>query len=204
MSFWDLSDGEQVDATSTEFEAQSGGAFDQFPNNTDLMAIIDEIKWVDNKEEYGGGRYINYRIQVVKPEAYKNRKSYFKLWVNGDNPNKDDDGKKKQGDKDKRLLGAMAVNAGGGLMKVVGTPTDEDLTRELTQKMMIFKVGAYEMERDGQEPLKGNYVMAVSPKSKGVDDNVQAQSPKPQSHGGGGYGAGGVAMDDEIPFAPSV
>lgn len=192
MSFWNLSDGEQVDATTTEYEAPSGG-FEPFPNNTDLMAIIDEIKWVDNKEEYGGGRYINYRIQVVKPEGYKNRKSYFKLWVNGDNPNKQGDAANKQGDKDKRLLGAMAANAGGGLMNVVGAPTDEDLARELTQKLMVFKVGAYEMERDGQEPLKGNYVMAVSPKSKGVDE-VAAPKPVQQQQ------QQRQDLDDDIPF----
>jgi hypothetical protein len=194
MSFWNLSDGETVDNTTTEYEAP-GGSFELFPNNTDVMAIIDEIKWVDNKEEYGGGRYINYRIQVVKPEAYKNRKSYFKLWVNGDNPNKKDaDAKKKQGDKDKRLLGAMAVNAGGGLMNVSGTPTDEDLTRELTQKMMVFKLGAYEMTGDDGQPRSGNYVMAVSPKTKGVDEAVKPQVSKPST------GGSSRDLDDDIPF----
>lgn len=194
MSFWDLTGGETVDATSTEYEAPSG-AFEPFPHNTDVMALVDEIKWVDNKLEYGGGRYINYRIQVVKPEAYKNRKSYFKLWVNGDNPNKEGDKKKQQGDKDKRMLGAMAANAGGGLMNVQGTPTDEDLTRELTQKLMIFKLGAYEMPDDQGGVRKGNYVMAVSPKTKGVDETP---APKPQTQQSGG--GGGYDVDDSIPF----
>lgn len=192
MSFWDLTSGETVAPTTTEYEAP-GGAFDPFPNNTDVMALIDEIKWVDNKEEYGGGRYINYRIQVVQPEVYKNRKSYFKLWVNGDNPNKQGDKKKQQGDKDKRMLGAIAVNAGGGLMSVAGVPTDEDLTRELTQKLMVFKLGAYEMD-DGQGGVrKGNYMMAISPKSKGVD--AVAVPPKPQDTGGSRQD-----LDDSIPF----
>lgn len=199
MSFWDLSDGEKVDNTSAEYEA-AGGSFEPFPNNTDLMAFIDEIKWVDNKEEYGGGRYINYRIQVVKPEAYKNRKSYFKLWVDPSRPNpskKDPVAQKKQCDKDKRMLGAIAVNAGGGLMNVQGVPTDEDLARELTQKMMVFKLGYYEFQRDDGQMQSGNYVMAVSPKSKGVDETVKP-SPKPvqQSQTSGGYSVD----DDEIPF----
>lgn len=193
MGFWDLTSGEKVEATTAEYEAPSGGDFEPFPHNTDLMALIDEIKWVDNKPEYGGGRYINYRIQVVKPEAYKNRKSYFKLWVNGDNPNKQGDKRKQQGDKDKRMLGAMAVNAGGGLMSVVGMPTDEDLARELTQKLMVFKVGAYEMPDDAGGVRKGNYMLAVSPKTRCVDEAVKP-APKPSVATNGAYD------DDEIPF----
>lgn len=201
MSFWDTTDGEGV-KPEAEYEAP-GGSFEAFPDKTDLLAYIDEIKWQENKAEYGGGRYINYRICVTAPECYKGRKSYFKLWVNGDNPNKDADKAAKQGDKDKRMLGAMAVNAGGGLMAIQGEPTDEDLARELTQKMMIFKLGHWSMKRDDGSMGEGNYVMAISPASKGVSETPPKASAKPIAPMSQGSPMGSVppSLDgDEIPF----
>lgn len=194
MSFWQTTEGEEISATG-EYEAPSG-AFDPFPDKSDLMAYVDEIKWQEGKPEYGGGRYINYRICVTAPEVFKNRKAYFKLWVDSENPNpnKQGDKIKQQIDKDKRLLGAMAVNAGGGLLAVDGEPTDDDLSRELTQKPMVFKVGKWEMQRDDGTTGSGNYVMAVSPAAKGVEE-VSAPKPSTPSTSGGGSVGG-----DEIPF----
>lgn len=199
MSFWTTSEGDSVEATG-EYEAPSG-SFEAFPDKTDVMAYIDEIKWQEGKPEYGGGRYVNYRITVNAPECYKGRKSYFKLWVDSANPNPqkpDNDKAQKQVDKDKRLLAAMATNAGGGLMRVQGEPTDEDLARELTQKMMVFKLGKWEMESDDGQMREGNYVMAISPASKGVSEPT---TPPVQNSGGGAQTGGRSTMDDdEIPF----
>lgn len=189
MSFWNTSEGEAIGQTE-EYEAP-GGSFETFPDNTDVMAYIDEIKWQENKPEYGGGRYINYRICVTQPETYKNRKSYFKLWVNGDNPKHKDP--KKQGDTHKRLLGAMATNAGGGLFSVDGEPTDEQLAQHLSNKLMVFKLGAYELDGEDGKKVTGNYVKAVSPKTKTVED------VKPQSDNGGTRPAS-RDLDDSIPF----
>lgn len=196
MSFWTTTEGEGIQATG-EYEAPSG-SFDVFPDKTDLMAYIDEIKWQEGKPEYGGGRYINYRICVTAPEVYKNRKSYFKLWVDAANPNPNKQGDKaqKQVDKDKRLLAAMAVNAGGGLLTLSHEPTDDDLARELTQKPMIFKMGMWEMEGDNGEMRSGNYVMAVSPASKGVSE-TPPPSVKPKQ---AAQVSGGGFDSEEIPF----
>lgn len=197
MSFWTTTEGEGIQATG-EYEAPSG-SFDVFPDKTDLMAYLDEIKWAEGKPEYGGGRYINYRICVTAPECYKNRKAYFKLWVDAENPNPNKDGDKaqKQVDKDKRMLAAMAVNAGGGLLSINGEPTDDDLAMELTQRPMVFKLGMWEMDGDNGEMRSGNYVMAVSPATKGVSETPPPAAPKskPAQQAGGG-----AAMDDEIPF----
>lgn len=195
MSFWETSEGEEIAATG-EYEAPSG-SFEPFPDKTDLMAYIDEVQWQEGKPEYGGGRYINYRICVTAPEAFKNRKAYFKLWVDPlqPNPNKEGDKAKKQVDKDKRLLGAMAVNAGGGLLAINGEPTDDDLARELSQKPMVFKVGKWEMEGDTGEMRSGNYVMAVSPAAKGV---AEVSAPAPSTPSAAPSSA--PPMDDEIPF----
>lgn len=195
MSFWTTTEGEGIQATG-EYEAPSG-SFDVFPDKTDLMFYLDEAKWAEGKPEYGGGRYINYRICVTAPECYKNRKAYFKLWVdaNKPNPNKDADKAQKQVDKDKRMLAAMAVNAGGGLLALDREPTDEDLARELTQKLMVGKFGKWEMEGDNGEKREGNYLMALSPSSKGVSESVaQSVTPKTQQ------ATAAQDLGEDIPF----
>lgn len=48
MSFWDLSDGEQVKA-DTEYEAPSGG--EPIPDNTDVMGYIDQIAWASDRPD---------------------------------------------------------------------------------------------------------------------------------------------------------
>jgi hypothetical protein len=127
MGFWDTSDGETVKA-STEYEAPSGG--EPIPDNTDVLAYIDETKW-DDKD---GEKYISNRWRVAKPEAYKNRVVFQKLWVLGNNPNqKDPDKRKKQGDNAKRMLAAIDANAGGELMAIEGAPTDEQLQSALDE-----------------------------------------------------------------------
>lgn len=168
MSFWNLSDGETVKA-NTEYEAPSGG--EPIPDNTDVMAYIDEIKW-DNKD---GAEYINARWRVAKPEAYKNRVVFQKLWALGNNPQqKDPDKRKKQGDNAKRMLGAIDANSGGGLMTIEGRPSDEDLQRELMNKMMVIKLKVWEMDGNQGDKMSGNWICAV--KSKGVSSAPQAQA----------------------------
>lgn len=195
MSFWDLSDGETVNA-STEYEAPQGGDLSPIPDNTDVLAYIDEAKW----DEKDGAKYISLRWRVAKPEAYKNRVVFQKLWVMGNNPNQKDAAKaKKQGDNAKRMLGAIDANCGGELMAVAGIPTDEDLQRCLMQKMMVIKLKVWEMESstDGSK-MSGNWICAVAGKDKEISN-----APAPQTGGGGGANPnGGRDLDDEIPFAP--
>lgn len=188
MSFWELSDNTTVSA-STEYEAPSGG--EPIPDNTDVMAYPDEAKW-DDKD---GAEYISIRWRVAKPDAYKNRVVFQKMWVLGNNPQqKDPEKRKKQGDNAKRMLAAIDANAGGELMQVQGRPSDEDLQRCLMNKMMVVKLKLWEMEGSNGEKMSGNWVCAVSPKSKGVSEGpVQTQS-------GGGNPNAVRDLDDSIPF----
>ena len=128
---------------------------------------------------------------MTKPESYKNRKLFFKLWPLGDNPNKQGDKLKKDMDKSKRFLAAIDTNAGGELMASNSMPTNEDLQRCLMQKLMIWKVGKYEMEGDDGQKREGNYLKAVSSKENGVSDSKPVESAtKPAAQD----------LGDEIPF----
>ena len=69
-----------------------------------------------------------------------------------------------------RFLAAIDANSGGELLQINGVPSDEDLQSNLMQKMMVWKVGKYEMEGDDGQKREGNYLMAVSGKDKGVSE----------------------------------
>ena len=185
MSFWNTSTGESVTAEK-EYEAPSGGG-EPLPDKTDVMGYIDQIGWATGRQD--SAKPIEYRICVAKPEAYKNRKLFFKLWPLGDNPNKEGDKAQKEADKSKRFLAAFDANAGGELLTINGVPSDEDLQRCLMNKMMVFKIGKYEMPGDDGQTRSGNYLMAVSGKDKAVNEPVKA-APSSQS----------TSDIDEIPF----
>jgi len=182
--FWGLSDGDSVKAT-TSFELE-GGSIEPIPDGTQVLASIDEARW-DDKE---GAEFISLRWTVLKPETYKNRKVFQKLWVMGNNPNQNDPTKAKaQGDKAKRMLGAIDGNCGGKLMAGGGKPSDTDLQVSLIAKPMIVKLAVWEMTGAMGDKMSGNWVQAVSPKENGVAEAPKPQAPKPDS-----------AASDEIPF----
>ena len=190
MSFWNLSSGEAVNATG-EYEAPSGGL--PIPDNTDVMEYIDEVKW----DEKNGARYISARWRVAKPEGFKNRVVFQKLWVLGNNPNKTGDKLKQDGDKAKRMLAAIDANAGGELMAVNGIPSDEDLQRCLMNKMMVIKVKTYDLKGDDGSAVTGNWIAAISPASKGVSDTpAPAQARREPDRAANGT----ARYDDDIPF----
>lgn len=187
MSFWNLSTGETA-KSETEYEAPQGGDLSPIPDGTDVMAFVDEAKW----DEKDGVEYISLRWRVAKPESFKNRVIFQKLWVMGNNPNaKDAEKAKKQGDNAKRMLAAIDANAGGELFAIEGKPSSEDIQRCLMNKMMVIKLKVWEMETNTGEKMSGNWICAVSPKSKGVSD---APAPAPQAP------PASTDMDDEIPF----
>ena len=101
--------------------------------------------------------------RVTKPEVYKNRVIFQKLDVFGKDARAKDP--KKKSDNAKRMLAAIDANAGGQLATVEGVPTSEDLTRCLSNKFMTIKVMKWEMKNDAGEPMSGNWIAAVSPKS---------------------------------------
>jgi hypothetical protein len=196
MSFWDLSDGGTAADTGTDFEIPSGN-LDPIPDGSSVLAMIDEAKW----DERDGAEYISLRWTVLAPDEYKNRKIFQKLWVTDDDPSANDSDKAaKKRDKARRMLAAIDANAGGKLTRKPGKPSDDDLTSCLTNKPMIVKAMVWEMpdrERMG-EFIRGNWISAVAPKSKGIDVKEAKAAPKPAR---GGAPAGGI-LDDDVPFAP--
>jgi hypothetical protein len=201
MSFWNVSDGEDVKSSSNgEFEA--GGRIELIPDGTSVLAAIDEAKW-DRTQD--GDRYISLRWTVLAPEELKNRKIFQKLWVLGNDPGAKDPVKK--GDKAKRMLGAIDTNAGGKLLSRNEEPTNESLTSCLTMKQMVVRVMVWEMEdRATGKTASGNWIGAVSPKSSPVSsgEEVSAKAAASASNntgsGRGGRGSSRNDMDDEIPF----
>jgi uncharacterized protein YdaU (DUF1376 family) len=196
MSFWNLEDGTSAADTGTEYEIPGGGNLEPIPSDSNVLAIIDEAKW----DEKNDAKFISLRWTVLAPDEYKNRKIFHKLWVLDDDPNaKDKEAAKKKRDKAKRMLGAIDANAGGNLAKAAQMPSDSALQQHLMNKPMIIKCMIYEMpdrENPG-EKIKGNWIAAVAPASKGVD--VKAAPPaKPKA--AAQAAAGSFDMDDEIPF----
>lgn len=200
MSFWDLTDGGSATDTGTDFEIPSGN-LEPIPDGSSVLAMIDEAKWDETRDR--DAQFISLRWTVLSPDEYKNRKIFQKLWVTDDDPNAKDAGKAaKKRDKARRMLAAIDANAGGKLTRKPGTPTDDDLTSCLTNKPMIVKAMEWSMpdrERHG-EFIRGNWISAVAPKSKGIDVK-EAKSAPTKDAARGGAPAGGV-MDDDIPFAP--
>jgi hypothetical protein len=198
MSFWDLSDGGNAKDTGKDYEIPSGN-LKPIPDESDVLAAIDEAKW-DSKD---GNEYISLRWSVLAPEEYKNRKVFQKLWVTDDDPQaKDADKATKKRDKARRMLAAIDANAGGKLSRQSSQPSSDDLAQHLCDKPMIIKCMIWEIpDRNGGDPITGNWVAAVSPKDKGVNVKPPTES-KSKSGGSTGGGVGRRELDDEIPFAP--
>mgnify|MGYP005988194959 CR=1 FL=1 len=181
MSFWNTSEGESVADTGTEFDA-GGGNMEPIPNNTDVMAAIDEAKW-DNKD---GNEYISLRWSVLKPEAYINRKVFQKLWVKDLDPSaaERDHGKAvKKTDKAKRMLSAIDANAGGKLVASGQMPDNDALQMHLMNKPMVIKCMVWEMTGSDGQAASGNWIAAVSPKGgKEIKEVAATPKPKPQQN----------------------
>lgn len=196
MSFWDLSDGGTAAETGTEYEQPSGN-LDPIPDGSSVLAMIDEAKW-DEKDD---ADFISLRWSVLSPDEYKNRKVFQKLWVTDDDPNaKDASAASKKRDKARRMLAAIDANAGGKLTRKEGIPTDDTLTSCLTNKPMVIKCMEWSMpdrEKHG-EFIRGNWIAAVAPKSKGIDVK-EAKAPSVQRPSAAGNVD--ISLDgDEIPF----
>lgn len=201
MSFWNI-EGEDLAKSNGQYE-QEGGAMVPIPDDTQVLALIDEAKW-DTAFE-GDDQYISLRWTVMAPAEFKNRKVFQKLWVMGNNPNqKDAEKAKAQGVKAKKMLAAIDHNAGGKLLASGEAPTDDSMARTITNKPMVLKLKVWEMTGNDGKEMSGNWIAAVSPR------NTQAGSQKPkaetkpkveeapakQEPAAQGYDD----FDDEIPF----
>ncbi len=188
MSFWQKQDGSQIESTTT-FEA-GGGDIQPIPNNTALIAAIEEAKWA----EYEGERYINLKWRVMRPADYANRVIFQKLKVFSE----------KQGDKAKQMLRAIDANSGGKLSRLNDAPEDMDLMTALVGKPMAVKVQIWDI--NGKT---GNWISAVSPaKQQAPQAQTQAptrHTPPQNTHNqqkSNGYQPQNNVIDDEddIPF----
>lgn len=180
-NFWQLSDGKVAEQTD-KFDAGGG---DVLPDNTDVLALIDEAGWKAGYE--GAHDVIQLRWTVHKPDQFKGRKIFQKLKVN--------DPESKTSDKAKRMLMAIDTNAGGKLAQHPGEPNDSELMSALMNKPMVLKIKVWEINEK-----KGNWVAAVSPYKRTAAQAAPAPvEPAPQV---APAPTGGTSFDDDIPFAP--
>ena len=148
MSFWSLNDTSETIDTSGSYESQT--QLEPIPAKTQVKAACDEAKW----DEYQGDEYISLRWNILAPAEYKGRKIFQKVRVQEPDP--------KKADKHKKMLGAIAANAGGGLLKLKTQPSDQDLQKHLLNKPMALLLAVWKID-----DKSGNWVSAVSPlKSK--------------------------------------
>ena len=151
MSFWNINTTEDAGSFET-----GGGTIEPIPANTDVLAICDEAKW--DQSPYDDRSYISLRWSVMKPEDFRNRKVFQKLRVDHQDP--------KKSEKAKRMLAAIDYNAGGKLQASGEDPTDESMTKHLTNKPMVLRLQVWEIETEQGEKKSGNWVSAVSPAKK--------------------------------------
>jgi len=186
MGFWDLSDGESANTGEKEYEQETGN-LSPIPDGSSVLALIYEAKWNETRDEQA--EHISLRWSVIEPAEFANRKVSQKLWVTDDDPNVKDAAKmEKKRDKAKRMLAAIDANAGGKLSKVPRRPSDDDLALALTNRPMIIKCMVWEMGDNS-----GNWIAAVSPKSKGVSMAETKAPAKKAAHVSD-------VDDDDIPF----
>lgn len=180
MSFWATSDGSSAQKTEGKFE-MGGGDLAPIPDGTSVLAIAEEAK----NDEYQDNQYIKVKWRISKPAEYANRVIYQKVQVY-----EKDAGK---ADKAKRMLAAIASNAGGGLFTSMEQrnetmPSDMSLA-QLCNRPMVLKMGVWELD---DKSKSGNWVQAVAPAKAGAAAPVAAPAPPAPP-------ASSINLDD-IPF----
>src|SRR6478752_5395999 len=173
MSFWNTSTGESAVTNSTSFEIEGGGDLSPIPAGTKVLAIVEmaskrTVK--DSVEEYA-----EIKWAVLKPEIYKNRKIFQKVWCYDLDPSAKDP-TKSQAKKDKalRMLATIDSNAGGRLAAAGVEPTSDALALALNNKTMVIGLNVWEMG-----DAKGNWVYSVAPKGTEITSEEEAAKNKP-------------------------
>ena len=180
MSFWSTSDGQSAQQTEGKFEI-GGGDLAPIPDGTSVLAIAEEAK----NDEYQGNAFIKVKWRISKPAEYANRVIFQKVQVFDKDPGK--------ADKAKRMLAAIASNAGGGLFSAMQqrgeeSPSDMSLA-QLCNRPMVLKMGVWELD---DKSKSGNWVQAVSPAKASAAAPAPAPAPKPAP--------AAAVLDDDIPF----
>ena len=169
-----------IDTTSSSFEL-GGGDLAPIPENTKVLAIAEEAK----NDEYQGTRSIKVKWRISQPAEYANRVIFQKLQVYTAD----------KADKHKRMLAAIATNAGGQLFQAMQQtgetePSDMSLST-ITNRPMVLQLGIWEIE---DKSKSGNWVKAVSARKSpsGAPAPVPVAPPPPP--------VATVVMEDDIPF----
>ena len=177
MNFFD-----GIDTNSNEFDL-GGGDILPIPKDTRVLATAEEAK----NDSYENDSYINIKWRVNQPEEYANRVLFQKVKVFDADPAK--------AAKHKKMLAAIATNAGGRLFAAMQqaseqTPSDNSLTA-LTNAPMVLLLDEWDM--NGKQ---GNWVKSVSAR-KGAAP-APAPTPAPQQQPATAPAAD--EFDDDIPF----
>lgn len=186
MSFWNSVDGSSVKQDGGTFE-MGGDALAPIPGDTSVLAIAEEAK----NNEYQGDEYINVKWRISKPAEYANRVIFQKIRAYDSDATK--------ADKAKRMLAAIAANAGGGLFSTMEQrgeerPSDMSLA-QICNRPMVLKLGIWELE---DKSKSGNWIKAVSPSKSGAA--APAAAPKPAAKPKPAPAPAADGFDDDIPF----
>lgn len=190
MSFWSTSTGEAINTNSTSFEIEGGGNFAPIPAGTKVLAIIENAS--RRKTQDGMAEYVEIKWAILRPEPYKNRKIFQKVWCLDYDPNVTDVTKAKaKRDKALKMLAAIDANAGGLLQRSGEEPSDMSLASALTNKQMVIGLNTWD-DRETKKPA-GNWVYYVAEKTAEISvvtaDDVKKQQESVSRQ-----------IDDEIPF----
>src|SRR5690625_425497 len=146
-----------------------GDALAPIPDGTSVLAIAEEAK----NSEYQGDEYINIKWRVSKPQEYANRVIFQKVRAY--------DPDTRKSDRAKRMLAAIASNAGGGLfnsMQQRGEDRPSGISlAQLWNRPMVLKLAIWmkskdkngnDLPREKQTEPGGNWVQAVAPAKAGT------------------------------------
>lgn len=200
IDIWGLSTGESATDAGTEYELPGGGNFDALPDGSKVLAMVEDAEWKSDQQE---NEFLNLKWTILKPEAFKSRKIFHKLFITDHDPREKDEVKaEKKRDRARQLFAAIDANAGGKLAKKGGKPSSDAVIVALANKPMVIGLGLWEME-DRQNPgkmMSGNWVRSVGPKT--VELHVPEVAPRPvTARAGSTQAALNAALDDdEIPF----
>lgn len=190
MSYWSTSTGEAVNTNSTSFEIEGGGNFAPIPAGTKVLAIIEGAQRRTVKDSHE--EYVEIKWTILRPEPYKNRKIFQKVWCLDYDPNVTDPAKAKaKRDKALKMLAAIDTNAGGLLQRSGEEPNDMALASALVNKQMVIGLNTWD-DRETKKPA-GNWVYFVAEKTAEISV-VTAEDVKKQQE------SISSKIDDEIPF----
>jgi hypothetical protein len=178
------STGEAIEPT-TSYE--NAGFQTIIPDGTQLHANILEATW-EEKTQYAN-QLIKITWYITDKCAYNGFLINQKLHLN--------DNKASKADKAKEMLATIDTNCKGALMKLAqsGKLVEGDnmqLARALNGGSALLTVAEYEMDRDDGTKMSGNWIRAVSPVAKKIQEEDKAIIDKEPIED--------IDFDDDIPF----